>query len=153
MAYLTKSVQVLQVTTKAEIARSQFGWHDDSTTFLIGTRQITPDGMTFSPPSESTAEVAQHYVAKGHLELWTEVANLYNAPGNEARAFALGISMGSPLVKFSGIRGFILHLTNENSGVGKSTIQHVANSVWGHPVATMLTFDDKPLAKIGRAHV
>ena len=147
MAYLTKSVQVLQVTTKAEIARSQFGWHDDSTTFLIGTRQITPDGMTFSPPSESTAEVAQHYVAKGHLELWTEVANLYNAPGNEARAFALGISMGSPLVKFSGIRGFILHLTNENSGVGKSTIQHVANSVWGHPVATMLTFDDKPLAR------
>lgn len=147
MSYLTKSVQVLQVSTKAEIARSQFGWHDDGTSFLIGTRQISSEGISYSPPSVSTAEVAQHYGSKGHLPLWTEVANLYGRPGNEARAFALGVSLGAPFVKYSGIRGFILHLTNDRSGVGKSTVQHVANSVWGHPVNTMLTFDDKPLAR------
>jgi hypothetical protein len=147
MNYLTKFVQVLQVTTRAEIARSQFGWHDNDTTFLIGTRQISSEGVTYSPPSVATEEVALHYGSKGHLPLWTEVADLYGRPGNEARAFALGVSFGAPFVKFSGIRGFILHLTNEKSGVGKSTIQHVANSVWGHPVNTMLTFDDKPLAR------
>jgi len=145
--YLTKFVQVLQVTTRAEIARSQFGWHDDGATFLIGTRQITAEGISYSPPSVTTEQVAVHYTAKGHLPLWVELANLYGKPGNEARAFALGVSFGSPLVKFSGIRGFILHLTNENSGVGKSTIQYMANSVWGHPINTMLTFDDKPLAR------
>lgn len=145
--YLTKFVQVLQVNTRAEIARSQFGWHDDGATFLIGTRQITADGISYSPPSVSTEQVAAHYVAKGHLPLWVELANLYGRPGNEARAFALGVSFGSPLVKYSGIRGFIVHLTNENSGVGKSTVQYMANSVWGHPVNTMLTFDDKPLAR------
>lgn len=147
MNYLTKFVQVLQVTTKADIARSQFGWHDDDSTFIIGTRQITPDGISYSPPSTATEEVAAHYGSKGQLALWSEVANLYGRPGNEARAFALGVGLGSPFVKFSGIRGFIVHLTNEKSGVGKSTIQYMANSIWGHPVNTMLTFDDKPLAR------
>jgi len=147
MGYLAHWVRTLQATSKAEVARSQFGWHDNDDTFLIGTRQVTADGVTFSPPSASTDEVTVHYGSSGILSQWVELANLYARPGCEPRAFALGVSLGSPFVKFSGIRGFIVHLTNETSGVGKSTVQHMANSVWGHPTTSMLTFDDKPLAR------
>lgn len=147
MSYLATWVEHLQNTSKAEVARSQFGWHDDGASFLIGTRHITKDGLQFSPPSATTEEIAKYYTSKGTLAKWTELANLYGKPGNEARAFSLGVSFGAPLLKFTSIRGFIVHLSNEKSGVGKSTVQYMANSVWGHPVDTMLTFDDKPLAR------
>jgi len=147
MAYLAHYVHCLQNTDVAEIARSQFGWHDDDESFIIGTRLISVDGVKYSPPSTSTAEFAPKYSHLGHLPEWIKIANLYGKPGNEARAFALGVSFGSPLVRFSGIKGFILHLTNEKSGVGKTTIQLMANSIWGHPEAGLMTFDDKPLAR------
>jgi len=147
MAYLAYYVHCLQNTDVAEIARSQFGWHDGDESFIIGTRQIRVDGVSYSPPSTSTAEFAPKYSHQGHLSEWSKIANLYGRPGNEARAFALGVSFGSPLVRFSGIKGFILHLTNQKSGVGKTTIQLMVNSVWGHPEAGLMTFDDKPLAR------
>lgn len=147
MAYLNAWVEHLQKVSKAEVARSQFGWHDDGESFLIGTRLITPDGLQFSPPSATTEEIVKYYTSRGNLAKWVELANLYGKKGNEVRAFALGISFGSPLLAFTNIRGFIVHLSNSDSGVGKSTIQYMANSVWGEPVSTMLTFDDKPLAR------
>ncbi len=147
MTYLSHYVNHLQKTDTAEIARSQFGWHDNDECFIVGTRQISADGVKYSPPSTATESRAAKYVHKGHLSEWVKIADLYGKPGNEARAFAFGMGFGAPLVKFSGIKGFILHLTNEKSGVGKSTVQFMINSIWGHPEAGMMNFDDKFLAR------
>lgn len=147
MGYLTHYINHLQKTENAEIARAQFGWHDNDECFIVGTRQISADGIKYSPPSAATQERAARYTHKGHLSEWVRIADLYGKQGNEARAFAFGMGFGAPLVKFSGIKGFILHLTNEKSGVGKSTIQFMINSIWGHPEAGMMSFDDKFLAR------
>ena len=74
-------------------------------------------------------------------------------PGNEVRAFALFLSLGAPMFKFFSLGGAILHLTNASSGVGKSTIQMVANSVWGHPTQAMLVKDDTMLSRYHRMGV
>lgn len=147
MGYLSHYVNHLQKTETADIARAQFGWHDNDECFLVGTRLITADGVSYSSPSSATKERAARYTHSGHLSEWVKIADLYGKPGNEARAFAFGMGFGAPLVKFSGIKGFILHLTNEKSGVGKSTIQFMINSIWGHPEAGMMSFDDKFLAR------
>ena len=145
--YVVKCTQELQNQSAAEIARSQFGWHDDNETFVVGIRQITRNGITYSPPSSATIEVAPSYGYAGSLKTWTKIANLYGKPGNEARAFILGLGFGAPLIKFSGISGVIVHIMNPNSGQGKTTVQYMVNSIWGHPKTPTLTFDDKPLAR------
>ena len=147
MEYLAAYVHHLQTTDEAEIARAQFGWHDNDDCFVLGTKEISIDGVRYSPPSTSTQEMASKFVSEGRLDEWVKIANLYGKRGNEARAFALGMGFGAPLVKFSGIKGYILHLTNERSGVGKTTIQYMISSIWGHPECGMMNFDDKFLAR------
>jgi len=145
--YIIKCVQELQKETLAEIARAQFGWQDKDTTFIVGTRQITADTITYSPPSSATRNVVDRYQPKGSLENWVEIANLYGRPGQEARAFILGLGFGSPLLKFSGVSGFIVHITNQGSGQGKTTSQFMVNSIWGHPKRSILLVKDKELAR------
>jgi uncharacterized protein (DUF927 family) len=113
MEYLANYVHHLQKTEEAEIARAQFGWHDDDECFVIGTREISIEGVRYSPPSSSTQEIADKFRPAGELSEWVRIANLYGKKGNEARAFALGVGFGAPLVRFSGIKGFLVHLTKD----------------------------------------
>jgi hypothetical protein len=151
MSYLIAWTKHLQNTTKAEQVRVQFGWTPNDESFIIGSREIV-SGMPpkYSPPSVTTQNMAKHYTKSGSLNKWTGIVNNYRTVGNEVRAFALFLSLGAPMFKMFSLGGAILHLTNASSGVGKTTIQHVANSVWGHPKATMLVNDDKILAKYQR---
>lgn len=152
--YLMDWVKYYQLTNKAEQAREQMGWHDNYSRFLIGSREITSDGLViYSPPCSLTEEIAPLYSAKGDLDAWKTVVNTYNNIGNEARAFAFFVSMGSPLYTFCGVGSMLVHLTNSASGVGKSTAQMVGASIWGHPVMTMLNENDTAMAKQQRAGV
>ena len=151
MTYLVTWTKHLQNTTKAELVRVQFGWTPDNASFIIGSRELSKgEPPKYSPPSSTTQQAVGHYTKAGSLSAWTNVANTYSVQGNEVRAFALFLSLGAPMFKIFALGGAILHLTNASSGVGKSTIQYVANSVWGHPTKTMLINDDKILAKYQR---
>lgn len=152
--YINDWVRQLQEQDKAEQARLQFGWHDNNTRFVVGNREFTNQGtVVYSPPSSTTAEVAHIYRAEGKLDLWKKVINTYGKEGNEARAFSLFMSFGTPLYKFTGLGSMFTHLTNTASGVGKSTAQMAANSVWAHPHEALLTENDTALAREHRLGV
>ena len=154
MAYLVIWTKHMQNTSKAELVRVQFGWNDDNNAFVIGARELRKGmQLVYSPPSAATDTVVSMYSKMGTLEGWARVANAYALPGNEIRAFSLFLSLGAPMFKMFALGGAILHLTNASSGVGKSTIQMVANSVWGHPSQTMLTRDDTMMSKYHRMGV
>jgi hypothetical protein len=72
-------------------------------------------------------------VAKGTLEKWKEVFNMYARPGLEPNAFAALTAFGSPLLKFVGLSGAIINVIFPHSGSGKSTALFMCNSVYGHP--------------------
>lgn len=149
--YIARWVEELQHMDKAEQAYNQFGWHDDDKKFVVGNREITAEGIRRSPSSSATAEIATFYGRKGNIHDWSVAANVYAAPGNEPRAFAFFMGFGSVFLKFLHLDGGILHLTNNSSGVGKSTIQLLINSIWGNPKLALSTEADKPLARIQRA--
>jgi hypothetical protein len=153
MSYVTRWVNELQQTAEAEKARQQFGWCEDDTKFVIGNREITSSGVNYSPSSSATAHLATMYTKKGTVHEWSKVADNYARKGNEVRAFTLFAGFGSALFKFTKLNGAIIHLTNNGSGVGKTTIQHMVNSIWGHPVETLLNQDDKYLARMHRISV
>ena len=154
MGYLVTWTKHLQNTSAAELVRQQFGWNDGGKSFVIGTRELTKNAAPkYSPPSEATENITHIYSKQGTIDEWKKVADCYALEGNEIRAFALFLSLGAPMFKFFALGGAIVHLTNASSGVGKSTIQKVANSVWGHPDLSMLVKDDTVQSKYHRMGV
>lgn len=151
--YLATSVNNLQQTHKAEKMRTQFGWVDKDSAFIVGDREITKDGIFHSPPSSVTKEEAEMCQSEGTLEKWKEVFNLYNEPGLEPNAFAAMTGFGSPLLKFTGMSGAIINVIHKSSGSGKSTTLYMCNSIWGHPKKLASIWKDTPAAKIHRLGV
>lgn len=151
--YFVNSIKNLQFKKKAEIMRTQFGWTENDSKFILGDREITKDGVFYSPPSATTQDVAQHIHAKGDLEKWKEVFNLYNLEGLEPNAFAALVAFGSPLLKFTGMKGAIINLIHKESGTGKSTTLFMCNSASGHPSELASIWKDTPNAKMHRLGV
>ena len=141
-------IKELQYKKKAELMRTQFGWADKNSKFIIGDREITRDGTFHSPPSSETEAIAQHMRPMGTLEKWKEVFNIYSAPGLEGHAFAALTAFGAPLFKFTGHNGAIINLIHKTSGTGKSTILYMCNSVYGHPDKLAAIWKDTLAAKI-----
>ena len=148
--FIQFSIKELQIKRKAEQMRTQFGWADKYSKFIIGDREITRDGTFHSPPSASIASVAEDLTPAGTLEKWKEVFALYGRPGLEAHAFGALTAFGAPLLGFLGQSGAIINLIHPTSGTGKSTILYMCNSVWGHPKKLCATWEDTSNAKIMR---
>ena len=146
--FLLRCAKEIQVTTKADIMRTQFGWADGDSKFILGDREITVDGTYYSPPSTATKHLSPYVIESGSLEKWKEVFNLYTRPGLEPNAFAALSAFGAPLLKFTGQKGAIINLVFRGSGSGKSTTLAVCNSVWGHPDHLMCIPKDTINAKM-----
>lgn len=153
MEYVFLSIKELQFKRRAEQMRQQFGWADKESKFIIGDREITPDGVFHSPPSSTTKNLANYMQPTGSIEKWKEVFALYGAPDLAPHAFATLTAFGSPLLKFLGQNGAIINVIHANSGTGKTTILHMCNSVYGDPGRLCAMWDDTLQAKLLRLGV
>lgn len=146
--YVVLSVKNLQYAKRAEKMRTQFGWADGDSKFILGDREITKDGVFYSPPSSTTKDVVEKLHTKGDFDKWKEVFNLYAQPGLEGHAFAALTAFGSPLLKFTGLEGAIINLISPESGSGKSTALFMCNSVSGQPKELTSMYKDTYNAKM-----
>jgi len=151
--FVVSFVKNLQYVKKAEQMRTQFGWADGDSKFILGDREITKDGVFYSPPSSTNKDVAGNLHVKGDFNKWKDVFNLYARPGLEPHAFATLTAFGSPLLKFTGLEGAIINVIHPESGTGKTTILHMCNSVSGTPKELTSMFKDTFNAKIHRLGV
>ncbi len=153
MNYQIAYVQDIFKNKNADTARTQFGWADKDTRFIIGTREVQPKRIVYSPPSSSTAEAVGFYSTAGNLKDWKRAFNLFVGSTTAKQAFALMSAFGAPLMKYTGSNGASISLVSNQSGTGKTTILHLINSVWGHPRDCMLQKDDTFMSKIHRIGV
>jgi hypothetical protein len=152
-SFVVSFVKNLQYVKKAETMRTQFGWADGDSKFILGDREITKDGVFYSPPSSTNRDAAEKIHVKGDFDKWKEVFNLYALPGMEPHAFAALTAFGSPLLKFTGLEGAIINIISPESGSGKSTALYMCNSVSGQPKELTSMFKDTFNAKIHRLGV
>jgi hypothetical protein len=148
--YINICINNLQKRKKADNMRTQFGWADDDTKFIIGDREYGPHGVSISIPSAATEQHAERMTIKGTLDDWREVFDLYAAPGLEPHAFGALTAFGAPLFKFSGQSGVIINVVHPKSGTGKTTILHMCNSVYGMPKEMCGSKEDTANARISR---
>jgi energy-coupling factor transporter ATP-binding protein EcfA2 len=150
MAYIITSIKNLQHKHKVEMMRTQFGWADNDSKFIVGDKEISADKISYSPPSGSTGSLANWMHPVGEMEEWQNIANTYNCAGFEPHAFGFFTAFGAPLLKHLNLKGAIINLVNNTSGTGKSTVLKMCNSVWGHPEELMLQWKDTQNSMIHR---
>jgi hypothetical protein len=147
-AYVIRAIKALQTLKKADIMRKQFGWADNDTKFIVGDREITVDGVYYSPPSSITQSMAPYFEPAGTLEEWKKAFGLYGREGMELQAFGAMSGFGSILLKYTGQKGVMINFVHRYAGTGKTTILRMANSICGHPEKLLGTVDDTKVAKI-----
>lgn len=147
-SYVLASVKELQEQRSADKMSSQFGWLDNDTKFLVGTREITADNVYHRTPSSATEPLVPMLEPVGTLDKWKEVWALYGREGMEVQAFAALTGFASPLLKFTGQKGVIVSLVHKFAGTGKTTVLRMANSVFGNPSGLLGIEDDTYNGKI-----
>lgn len=102
------------------------GWH--------GHGYILPNGDTLGSANnilfQRPAPRHDAFTPRGTLAEWRDSIGRY-AAGNSRMCLMLGAAFAAPLLQRFGLEGGILHLYGPSSS-GKSTLQRVALSVWGH---------------------
>lgn len=130
--YLILSAKEMQQMQKEEKARSQMGWQDDNA-FVIGNRDYTKNGIRHCPPSSATQNYQHMFRMEGDLSTWRKIVDLYDRPTYELHQFVFFFMLSSPLLKQINQPGMMVSLISDESGLGKSTLGKLCNSVWGHP--------------------
>lgn len=151
--YVIRAIKALQIKRTADTMRRQFGWADGDTKFIVGDREITADGVYYSPPSSITEPLVPYFEPKGDLDEWKKVFALYGRPGMEVQAFGALTGFGAVLLKFTGQKGSIINFVHRYAGTGKTTVLRMANSICGHPEKLLGTVDDTKVAKITKVGI
>jgi len=148
MNYAIKYTKELQATKQAREARLQFGWTEKRDAFVVGNKLLKPSGRTqHNPASSATSSVIHWMDPHGTLTEWKSIVNALAKPGMEPLQFAAMCGFGSPLLPYSGVNGVVVNLMSNDSGTGKTTACQIANSVFGHPVHTMIIERDTQNAR------
>jgi hypothetical protein len=71
---------------------------------------------------------------EGDLKTWRGILDLYQGEGFEVHQFSYFFMMSSALLRWIHQPGMMLSLISDESGIGKSTLGKICNSVWGHPL-------------------
>jgi hypothetical protein len=130
--YLIAMTKELGRMQREENARTQMGWQDDGT-FILGEREYSKKGIRNCPPSNATLNYQAMFRMEGSMAEWRKVVDIYNAPGFDVHQFIFFMALSSPLLKAMNHPGMLTTLISDESGIGKTTLGMVCNSVWGHP--------------------
>ena len=147
--FLAKQIEDLQQRAKASAMHTRFGWTTYGT-FILGTREYTPEGVKHAPVAQVIDEYAQWFQPKGSLEQWKTVAAAYETEPFDMHAVGVLAGFGSALMHISPENGGVINYYSKASGTGKTTILKLANSIYGNPMAMMKDARDTKMSKIHR---
>jgi hypothetical protein len=154
MNYIGRWISELQNAQDEIKVKTQFGWSDDESSFVIGDREVFVDRIVPNPPGGRTAQYFPAFRKKGTLEGWKRITKFYNRPNFEEHQFMFALSFGSPLMQFvPNIAGAIYHLTSSESGFGKTTGMWGGASVWGNHKRLVLHGKDTGNSVWNRAEI
>jgi len=131
--YFSRWSEYMMTIQRADIMRMQMGWTDPRDSFVIGHREIHPDGTEHRAAASSGVKViAKMLDPAGTYEAWQESANALNQPSLELIAFGMLCGFGSPLMTFTNTPGVTVCYTGQ-TGIGKSAALYAGLSVFGQP--------------------
>ena len=125
------------------------GWKSDDTEFVLGDHLYRPHEVVQAGFSHGMAAFLAPFHAKGELDVWRTLTEVFDTPGFEPHAFMLLLAFASPLLQLAGWQGCTVNALGE-SGIGKSTMARFMSSVYGHPEKSWVGRNDTALARMQR---
>jgi hypothetical protein len=135
-------IQKLQ-EIKDTVSSSPFGWSTKRGTiegFVYGGQMFVPGGTKVAANPDPV--IAKQYAPTGGLQEWLDAAKLITDQQRPALDAILASAFAGPLVHFTGHLGLLMSAYSQESGIGKSTVLKVAQSVWGSPVKAIQMLTD-----------
>lgn len=148
--YMTRYQRLVQQLLPRQIEYTQLGWTRAGDRFILDNKELSATGAK-ECLTQNQNRVVRAAVACGTLEDWKGAVKHFMAEGFAPHYFALLVGFAAPLMRYTNQVGGVVNLLGK-SGTGKSTMQKVVNSIWGHPTGLMLPADSKSStfnAKIG----
>lgn len=112
----------------------RLGWTDQMDAFLLGGKLYKTNGTVLEIAVSGKAKPFSDLTRPmGSLEVWKQIADVYNKEGLEWGQSVLATAFASPLMPIGSLeKAALLFLTGEK-GAGKSTALLLASSVFGNP--------------------
>lgn len=130
------------------VATQPFGWDDSGGFSLVGWRHAA-DGVTERAGVCDPGTLAT-YKPSGDYDTWRNAANeILKDQRPEVHAM-VAVAFGSPLLKWTEVQAFAFSSVSRGSGHGKTTIMHLAQSVWGDPIKGLYSLNDTVNAITGK---
>lgn len=139
--YMIAFIQEIQRVFQKEVMYSRMGWRDKTDRFIYAGKVYEP-GSIRPCEVERQGRVVDAISQSGTLEEWREIMGYFEYEEFAGHQFGIGTAFGSVLMPFTGVAGGIISMVGV-SGEGKSTVQKIVNSVWGHPTKLMLPAETK----------
>lgn len=145
MAYVTRCIEHLQNTVKSAIGKTQMGWQDNNSSYVIGDREIFAGRVEYSPPSSSILGLVPKFKKAGSFHEWKDVINSYRAQEYAQRAYVFFHAFGTPLMRFmKNTKGFVVCTYGKGSGTGKTTVLQAVASAYGDPDLLLMNAESTP---------
>lgn len=133
-----------------------FGWKDANTStgqpagFACGEGLITDAGVTTIEYTGVANKLAQSLKARGTVDGWKPVAEMYKTLDQKAAQLAVCMSFAAPLMKYgSGVAtSATFSMWSTQSGMGKTQLLRAAASVWGHPDGQFIQRQSSAVARM-----
>ena len=131
-------ISLLRARADGSTHSATMGWNEDRTSFTVGSREYTPDGVNKVAISSA---LESDYSEVGELGPWTEVAQRLCDDPSPQFSFLLAAGMASPIMNMGSPLSIAVSAYSRESGAGKSTVLKVIQSAFGKP-EKMMTLDD-----------
>lgn len=121
---------------------NSMGWKEDFSEFVVGSSlvQRDADGSVVDRDISLSASISRSgdemYAKKGTLEEWTKFTSLLDTAKLTPHKFMMGVSFGSILLKFTGLKGVMFSFYGHTGG-GKTLGLYLQQSIWGNPDALL----------------
>jgi hypothetical protein len=148
--YVRACVEEASVKRKPTVVPTQYGWQEDNS-FVLGGKIYMPDGSERSVPMPGLENLTMATRPSGSLDGWRRIVDLLTARQMYDILTHAAIGFGSPLMRFTGLRGMTFHAGHRESGTGKSLALSLMSSVWGNPVDYRTGKSTSPVAMQQRA--
>jgi hypothetical protein len=141
--FLVAWLRKLQSSKDSVISASPFGWSvvDGKVEgFAYGGRVWMVD--TDRPAASPDPVLSYQYSPRGTRDAWDQLVRVICDQKRPALNAILATGFAGPLVRFTGHPGLLLNAYSPESGIGKTTVMKVAQSIWGDPVRAMQGLND-----------
>ena len=141
----------------------QYGWQDyvDPASkqtirgFVTGRGIVTETGLHSVRFGSKAAFVESELKAKGSLEQWKHIPQMYKTLDQKIGQLAMCMSFAAPFLRYGSgeATNGILSLWSSASGLGKTHVLRFAASVWGNPYEQFISREASSVARTRRMSI